>query len=112
LTWAIMKFSFMNLLLMIMVSTAVLASPTGTFGQNVLDQKITVTVNNKQIRQVLREIEKSVDIRFTYNPQAIPIATKVTVAFENRTLREILEEMLTPFDVSFILNGSYIILRK
>lgn len=77
-----------------------------------LDEKITLNAADVEIRHILRKIEKSASVRFTYNPQNIPLQERITVSFEDRALGDVLGEILTPFNIRFMLSGNYVILRK
>ncbi len=107
-----MKFSFLQSALMILLSGAVIAAPTGSYGQNVLDEIVTLNADNQKIKHVLLQIEKSVKIKFTYNPQSVPVDQKVSIDFQNQKLADVLDGIFSPLNIGFHLSGDYIILRK
>src|SRR5690606_10802527 len=108
----IMKFSALQMVLAVLFSGLVIASPEDSFGQTVLDEVITVKAENRRVKEILLKIERSIDTKFTYNPQTIPIHEKVTLALENEKLSEVLDRLLSPFHVEYEVSGEYIILRK
>jgi TonB-dependent starch-binding outer membrane protein SusC len=112
LTFAIMKFSFAQLFIALLMAGAVMASPVPTWGQDILDKVISISMENERVKTVLSVIEKSANIKFTYNPQSIPINKKITVDLRNRKLSEVLNACLTPLNIHYELSGEYIILSK
>jgi TonB-dependent starch-binding outer membrane protein SusC len=56
-------------------------------GQKVLEQKITLTLNDAPIKEVLAAIEKTSDVRFSYLPKQIQSDRKIDVQFDNVPLR-------------------------
>ena len=109
---AIMKFSFFQMMMALVMAGVVTASPRISNGQGILDEVISISVENQKIKKVLSEIEKSVNIKFTYNPQSIPVEQKVTVDLRNRKLSEVLDNCLIPLGIRYEVSGEYIILRK
>jgi iron complex outermembrane receptor protein len=110
--FAIMKFSFLHMFLAIVFAGVALASPVVTKGQGVLDEVISISVENQKIKTVLFEIEKSVNIKFTYNPQSIPLNKKITIDLRNKKLSEVLHSCLAPLKIHYEVSGEYIILSK
>ncbi|MBT1708429.1 TonB-dependent receptor [Fulvivirgaceae bacterium PWU5] len=88
------------------------ASPTKAYGQSVLDEIVSVNTQGKKIKQILSEIEKSVGIKFTYNPQTISVNEEVSVEYTDEKLSDVLMGIFNPRDVQFRLLGDYIILTK
>jgi TonB-linked SusC/RagA family outer membrane protein len=78
----------------------------------VLDEIISVNTQGKKIKQILLEIEKSVGIKFTYNPQTISVNEEVSVEYNDEKLSDVLKGIFVPRDVQFRLLGDYIILTK
>src|SRR5690349_18792822 len=112
LIWAIMRFSGLQIVFMAILSSAVIASPADTYGQNVLEEIVTLNAENQKIKHVLLEIEKSVNIKFTYNPQSIAVDKKVSFDYKNQKLADVLEGIFRPLNIRYELSGDYIILRK
>src|SRR5688572_16439044 len=109
---AIMKFSVLQILLSVMMTAMALASPGVSNGQDVLDKVISISVENEKVKTALAEIEKLVSIRFTYNPQSIPVNKKISGEFRDEKLSEVLNRLLVPLNIDYELSGDYIILSK
>jgi TonB-linked SusC/RagA family outer membrane protein len=112
LIFLLMKFSVFQLMLAILFSGLVVASPKISYGQTVLDEVISLRVENQKVKSILTQIERSIETKFAYNPQSIPLHEKVTLAFENEKLSDVLDRLLSPFQVRYEVSGDYIILSK
>lgn len=112
LIFLIMRFSLLQMLLAVLFSGLGVAAPGNSFGQTVLDEVITLKVDNQKVKNILQQIEHAIDTKFTYNPQTIPVNEKVSLALENEKLSEVLDRLLSPFHVQYEVSGEYIILRK
>jgi TonB-linked SusC/RagA family outer membrane protein len=113
LIFTIMRFTAFQISLMIVLSGVATAAPAAkAYGQSVLDEVISISAEEKKIKQVLLEIEKSVKIKFTYNPQSIAIEQKISVDYQNEKLSDILKGIFEPLNVEYQLSGDYIILKK
>src|SRR5687767_7672927 len=93
LIFAIMRFTGLQILIMVVISGVATATSFNTYGQTVLDEVISINAAGKKIKDVLLEIERSVNIKFTYNPQTIAADQKVSVNYQNRKLSDILETL-------------------
>ncbi len=81
-------------------------------GQELLEQKITVSLENKRIKGVLRTIGKAADVNFTYSPQLIPADRKIDFHVKNETLQTVLDRLLRPLGVNYELLGNNIVLSS
>ncbi|HEY8933654.1 MAG TPA: SusC/RagA family TonB-linked outer membrane protein [Cyclobacteriaceae bacterium] len=108
----IMRITGIQIFLMLVLSGAVVASTTDTFGQDVLDKLTSIKAEGETMRSVLKKIEKSANIKFTYNTQTIPVDQEVSFEFHNEKLSNVLNGIFNPMNVQYQLSGSYIILRK
>jgi TonB-linked SusC/RagA family outer membrane protein len=108
----LMKFSVLQILLAVLFSGLVIASPGNSLAQTVLDEVISIKVENQKVKSILSQIERSVETKFTYNPQTMPLNQKVSLALENEKLSDVLDHLLSPFSVRYEVAGEYIILSK
>ncbi len=112
LIFLIMRFSVLHMTLAILFSGLAIASPEKSFGQTVLDEVISIRVENERVKSILAQIEKSIETKFAYNPQSIPVNKKVSLSLENEKLADVLDRLLSPFRVEFEVSGDFIILSK
>lgn len=112
LIFLLMKFSLLQILLAAVFSGLVIASPENSFAQTVLDEVISIRAENQKVKSILAQIERSIETKFAYNPQSIPLHEKVSLTLDNEKLSDVLERLLSPFQVEYEVSGDYIILSK
>ncbi|CAG5069026.1 TonB-dependent receptor P3 [Dyadobacter sp. CECT 9623] len=83
-----------------------------SLGQSLLSEKITVSANGSEIRKVLTQLEKQVDVRFVFSSTIIKSTRRVTVNANDRPLYEVLDQILTPLDLQYEISGKIIILKR
>ncbi len=109
----IMKISLLQIVISIGFSGFTLAGVAiDSNGQGILDKPVSISAQNKKLRGVLMDIEKSIGIKFSFNPNTIPIDEKISVQLKNIKLKDALEDILVPINVGYEVSGDYIILRK
>jgi len=107
---SLMKISFYQLLLAYIFST--IASATVVDAQEILNQKVTIEVNNQDMKSVLTRLNKLTQIRFTYSSAVINTQKKVTIKAVEKPLSDVLEELLRPMNLGYKLEGRQVILVK
>lgn len=103
-----MRVTILNMLLT--GATVMLGHAIDLRGQEVLDRKVTLKVENEAVREVLAAIEDQLHIRFTYRPRLVDTQRTVSLAVEQMRLEETLKKL---FDgqVAFIVIGKQVILK-
>src|SRR5688500_5748950 len=110
LIYGFMRIGLLPLLLVIGFAGIMYARPLK--GQEVLNRKINLIADQKEIRMVLTEIGKLADIRFVYSAQRIPARQKVSVSAHNRRLGDILDNILQPLNILYYVSGNQIVLTR
>ncbi len=108
--WTIMKVSSLQLFLMIIATAYSYAHNTSA--QELLTQRVSIRVEQKQIREVLSTLESSTRVKFVYSVQLLPVDRKITLRVENRPLSEVLETMFSPNQITYKLIRNKVILKK
>jgi TonB-linked SusC/RagA family outer membrane protein len=80
--------------------------------QSLLSQKISINANGSEVKKVLSQLEKQVDVRFVFSSKLIKSARKVTVSVKDKPLYEVLDQVLTPLGLQYEVSGKIIILRR
>ena len=75
---------------------------------NPLEKNTTLQVQNTPLEQVLSDITKQTDVRFSYNSQIVNPKTKVSVHVQNKTVKEVLA-LILPAEVSYKIVGEHIV---
>lgn len=83
-----------------------------TYGQSLLSQKISINANGSEVKKVLNQVEKQVDVRFVFSSKLIQSGRKVNVSAQNKPLYEVLDDILTPLGLQYELSGKIIILKR
>lgn len=108
----IMKLTFLQIVLAFVFSGLAIGATIDSYGQEVLDKTVTIKARNKQLQDVLKDIESSSDIRFSFNPKTIPLKERISVDYQNARLGDVLESVFHPLAISYEVSGDYIILSR
>lgn len=90
----IMRITLTQALIMVILTSLVAAAPLK--GQGILDRKVSLDVNNTEIKSILSEIEKQTSVIFTYRSKLIKASKKVSLKVSDARLSEVLEELFDP----------------
>ncbi|WP_310590511.1 TonB-dependent receptor [Dyadobacter sp. CY261] len=80
--------------------------------QSLLSQKVSVTANGSEVKKVLGQVEKQIDVRFVFSSKLIKSTRRVTVSIKDKPLYEALDHILTPLGLGYEVSGKIIILRR
>jgi len=104
----IMKIGLYQVLLAIVFSAATMANDIDA--QELLDKKITLKVENQQIKAIFSELEKQAEVKFMYTHELIKASRKVTLISSDERLEDVLRKLLIPLNISYEVNGNRILL--
>ncbi|MDD4109336.1 MAG: SusC/RagA family TonB-linked outer membrane protein, partial [Prolixibacteraceae bacterium] len=71
--------------------------------------KFTFKADNKQIVDVLREIEENSNFRFFYLREQIDVERKVSITANDATVEQILDELFRGYDIKYELMNDFLI---
>jgi hypothetical protein len=80
-------------------------------GQDILERKISVSVSNQPISEVLKLISVKANFYFVYNSHIINRDSLVSFSATNRSVRQILDQLFNG-SIDFRQKNNYIIFRK
>lgn len=66
---------------------------TSSWAQEILSKKITVHATDSEVRDVLAEIERQANVRFTYIPSVIGASRKVSIHADDAAVLEVLQQL-------------------
>lgn len=89
-----------------------LAYITPAQAEGVLDKKITIVIEQKEVKEVLSEISKLGEIKFVYSAQRIPSRKKVSILANEKRVGDVLDQLLEPLDVLYYVSGNQVVLMK
>jgi TonB-linked SusC/RagA family outer membrane protein len=78
--------------------------------EGILDKKITLIAQQKEVRSILNEISKLADIKFVYSAQKIPSRKKVSILVTDQKVKEVLDQLLGPLNVLYYVSGDQVVL--
>ena len=81
-------------------------------GQGVLDQRISVNIQNENFKTALRKIAQQAGIRFSYERNTMPDKEKISVSSKEQTLGEIFNSLFQPYNISYEAIGKQVVLSK
>ncbi|MEA5140541.1 SusC/RagA family TonB-linked outer membrane protein [Arcicella rigui] len=105
----IMKLSFQQFLVVILFTSMSFAH---TSAQAILEKKISLHADKRDMKSVLKSIESSAGIRFTYIQNLIPSDKVISVNFNNEKLAVILDNLFKPNKINYEVSEKYIILSR
>lgn len=88
---AFMKFACIQIT--IAVTLSAVAYSHETHGQQVLDQRVSVSVRNESIKSVLKIIEDQLSITFTYNAELLANRDRVTLSLKRTRLADVIDAL-------------------
>lgn len=109
--WVIMKLSSQQLFIFVVFAGLAFAKDK-LHAQELLERKITMTVESTTLKSTLTSIEREAGVRFIYNPREIKASSKVSFTATNSKLAEIFSELFTPLDIEYETRGNQILLFR
>ena len=85
---------------------------SSAFAVNVNSQSLRVNIhaNQKQAKEVIKQIEEQTDYLFVYNHDKVNLNNTVTIQANNETVAEVLNQMFTGTDIVYAMQGNNILL--
>ena len=89
-----------------------------TNSKNVLEQPITLSVQNETLENIFSELSKKYNVRFSYSNSRLPLQRKINVNVVNLPLKEVLTQIFEPLNdentqIQFrLINGQIVIQAK
>jgi TonB-linked SusC/RagA family outer membrane protein len=100
----------LSLLLIILNSSAINAE--NGKAEDVLNKKISLVAEQKEVKTILGEISTLAEIKFVYSAQRIPSRKKVSLLAHDQRLGDVLNLLLQPLDVLYYVSGNQIVLMR
>ncbi len=104
-----MKITLIQILMMCVF--VMLGYAIDTSGQEVLERKITLQTQNAEVKNILIEIEKKSDVKFTYRPRLIKDLNRMTLNLVETPLIDVLATVLGT-GLGYDIIGKQIVLKE
>ena len=87
---------------------------SSAFAINVNSQSLRVNIhaNQKQAKEVIKQIEEQTDYLFVYNHDKVNLNNTVTIQVNNETVAEVLNQMFAGTDIIYAMQGNNILLMQ
>lgn len=110
LIYGFMRVALLPVLLILCLATVLYAKPTN--GQGVLNRRVTVAADQREIKTILSDLSKQAEIKFVYSAQKIPARKKVTLSAQDEKLGDVLHSLFGPLNIFYYVSGSQIVLMR
>jgi len=104
-----MKISLIHML--ITSVTVMMGFAIDTSGQEVLERKLTLQTQNADVKSVLADIEKKIDVKFTYRPRIIKDHERVSLDIREESLSSVLDRLFGT-SLNYEVIGKQIVLKS
>jgi len=102
--------SLQQIVLLIVVAQLAVAGPLA--GQNLLEKRVTLNLNRATLGSALQQLEKTAEIKFSYNSRMLPLKFTVSLNAQNEPLAAVLDKLLLPNKISYKQVSNRIVLRN
>ncbi|GAB3797875.1 TonB-dependent receptor [Spirosoma humi] len=107
---SLMKFTVYQLLLAAILAGLATARPVEA--QRVMDQHVTLRVNNLSLKTVLNQLGRQADVRFAYRSALVQLNDRISLNAINQPLGDVLNTLLTAHQLMYQVKGRQIILNQ
>lgn len=79
---------------------------------NYLDQRIQLNKNEVSLQQLIDAIEDQTDLRFSFNPNTLPLESKLSFKENQMSIKQALNALNKTLEVNYTLKDKIILLKK
>lgn len=80
-------------------------------GQSALDQKVSLNIENQEIKKILRVLEKQTNVKFVFSSKLIQSDRKASLKVQNGSLSSVLDLLLTPLELNYKATDDLIVIK-
>jgi TonB-linked SusC/RagA family outer membrane protein len=107
----LMKITLTPLLFVCLLTT--LSFAENSFGQERLQEKITLNLKNADLKAVLKNIERKTNVVFSYQKGVLSAEEKLSVDITNETIESVLQHILLPRKINYqVIKANKIVLTR
>jgi TonB-linked SusC/RagA family outer membrane protein len=108
--WAVMRISLACFLLLVLLTSIAFAHDGNA--QDLLEQKITLTAQEAEVKKVLHQIEGLAKVKFAFSSNLIQADRRVSLQVKEESLSQTLKKLLFPLQIRYEVSGKVIILSR
>jgi TonB-linked SusC/RagA family outer membrane protein len=102
--------SLQQILLMVLITQLAAAGPLS--GQNLLERRVTLSLNRTPLGTALQQLERAAEIKFSYNSRMLPLKSTISLNVQNEPLGAVLDKLLLPNKITYKQVSNRIVLRN
>jgi TonB-linked SusC/RagA family outer membrane protein len=106
----IMKITFSQILIAIMVSSIAYSSPIKA--QGILNKKVNVTLSNTTMLEALQYLQKNNDVKFIYSASSLDADKHFSLDINNQTLKTVLDQVFKNNGINYDVMNDRVVLEK
>jgi iron complex outermembrane recepter protein len=106
---SVMKFSAVQICLIAFFSSVVMAH---NYGQDVLNTRVSINLDNTELKSFLSFVENTAKVKFTYSNQKVSVKSRISINANNERLEELLNRTLKPLNIGYEVFDRQIVLNK
>jgi TonB-linked SusC/RagA family outer membrane protein len=110
LIYGFMRVALLPFLLILCLATVIYAEPTN--GQGILNRRVSLAADQREIKTILTDLSKQAEIKFVYSAQKIPARKKVSLNARDEKLGDVLHTLFAPLNIFYYVSGSQIVLMR
>lgn len=80
--------------------------------QEVLNRKVSLSLQNQTIETILDQVATAADVRFVYSPELIRAERRISIRVANEPLERVLQTVLNPLQIRYEVSGRRIVLKR
>jgi TonB-linked SusC/RagA family outer membrane protein len=108
---ALTQLAMRLMIVQILILVSVLSSyATDARGQEALNKKISIAVNNTELKEVLQKVQTLTDVKFVFSPSIINVKRKLSLSVQEKTLGDFLQNYILPLGIGYKAVGNLVIL--
>ncbi|PWK80428.1 TonB-linked SusC/RagA family outer membrane protein [Mucilaginibacter oryzae] len=106
----IMKITFSQILIAIMVSSITYASPIKA--QGILNKKVNVTLSNTTMLEALQYLQKNNNVKFIYSSGSLNADKRFSLNINNQPLKKVLDQVFKNNGINYDVMNDRVVLEK
>ena len=106
----IMKITFSQILIAIMVSSIAYSSPIKA--QGILNKKVNVTLSNTTMLEALQYLQKNNNVKFIYSASSLDADKHFSLNISNQTLKTVLDQVFKDNGINYDVMNDRVVLEK
>ncbi|NID12103.1 TonB-dependent receptor [Fibrivirga algicola] len=80
--------------------------------QEILDRRISISVQGQDVETIMKRIEKQSDVRFLFSREITQSQRKISYEAKNEPLSSVLSQILTPLNLSYEIVGKQVVIKR